>query len=108
MFDTSKIEWRATRHKGIYIHTLRRDERTGDASVFIKMEQGCAYPSHRHNGVEEVLILQGGYQDDRGAHLAGDYVLNDATSAHTPVALSEGEDCVMFAVAHGGIELLDK
>ena len=55
--------------------------------------------------LEEVFILQGGYRDQLGERRAGEYILNDAGSAHAPVAL-EGEECIMLAVAHGGIELL--
>ena len=107
MLDSSKIPWRATRHKGVHLHFLRRDEATGDATVLIRMKPGCSYPAHRHVGVEEVFILQGGYRDSRGTHRAGDYVLNDAGSAHYPTALEDSdEDCVMLAVAHSGIEIL--
>jgi anti-sigma factor ChrR (cupin superfamily) len=108
MFDFSSIEWRETRYKGIFLHTLRRDEQTGDSTVLIRMEPGCGYPAHSHNGPEEVLILQGGYSDQRGKHLAGDYVLNEAGSVHHPVALDGTQDCIMVAFAHGGIKLLDK
>ena len=107
MFDLSRIEWRATRYPGIFLHFLRRDEVTGDAPVLIRMQPGCRSPAHRHKGLEEVLILQGGYRDDRGLHGAGDYVVNDAGSVHRPTAL-DVEDCVMFAVAHGGIELTEE
>ena len=108
MFDFTSIEWRATRYEGIFLHVLRRDDETGDATVMIRMKPGCGYPAHRHNGVEEVLILQGGYSDQRGEHRAGDYVLNEAGSAHHPVALGGAEDCIMVAFAHGGIRLLSK
>jgi anti-sigma factor ChrR (cupin superfamily) len=108
MFDFSSIEWRATRYEGIFLHPLRRDERTGDSTVLIRMEPGCGYPAHSHNGMEEVLILQGGYRDHAGEHRAGDYVLNEAGSSHHPVALDGLEDCIMVAFAHGGIELLKK
>jgi anti-sigma factor ChrR (cupin superfamily) len=108
MFNLSTIEWRATRHEGVYLHFLRRDEETNDATVLIRMEPGCGYPAHRHNGVEEVLILQGGYRDQAGEHREGDYLVNEAGSAHHPVALCGAEDCIMLAIAHGGIELLHK
>src|SRR5919199_2345850 len=107
MLDLSKIEWRETRHEGVALRVLRRDEATGDATVLIRLEPGCSYPAHRHVGVEEVFILQGGYRDAQGEHRAGDYVLNEADSAHRPVAL-DGEDCVMLAVARGGVELIRK
>ena len=107
MFDFSSIPWRATRHRGIYLHVLRRDEVKGDATVLIRMQPGCSYPAHRHVGLEEVLILQGGYRDSKGAHRAGEYILNEPGSAHHPTALEDaGEDCIMLAIAHGGIEIL--
>ncbi|HEX8493785.1 MAG TPA: cupin domain-containing protein [Pyrinomonadaceae bacterium] len=106
MFSLSSIEWRATRHRGVYLHVLRRDEETGDATVFIRMEPGCGYPAHSHTGIEEVLILQGGYRDQTGEHRAGDYLVNAAGSAHHPIALEGTEDCIMLAIAHNGIELL--
>ncbi|HVG30094.1 MAG TPA: cupin domain-containing protein [Pyrinomonadaceae bacterium] len=105
MLDLSRIDWSETRHEGVALKVLRRDEASGDATVLIRMRPGCSYPAHRHAGLEEVFILQGGYRDAAGEHRAGDYVLNDAGSAHRPTALA-GEDCVMLAVAHSGIELL--
>ena len=109
MFDLSSVPWRATRHRGIHLHVLRRDEATGDTTVLIRMEPGCSYPAHRHVGLEEVLILQGGYRDQKATHRAGDYILNEAGSAHRPTALEDtGEDCIMLAIAHGGIELVNR
>lgn len=106
MFDLSAIEWRETRHAGVFLRFLRRDEFTGDSTVFIRMLPGHGYPAHRHVGIEEVLILQGGYRDKTGEHRAGDYIVNEAGSTHHPVALDGAEDCIMFAVAHGSIELI--
>jgi anti-sigma factor ChrR (cupin superfamily) len=105
MFDLSSIQWRATRHQGIFIHVLRRDARTNDTTVLIRMQPGCRYPAHRHNGVEEVLILQGGYRDSLGEHRAGDYLINEAGSRHHPIALEGSGDCIMLAIAHAGIEI---
>jgi putative transcriptional regulator len=105
MLDLSHIDWRGTSHEGAALKVLRHDTETDDATVLIRMKPGCAYPPHRHVGVEEVFVLQGGYRDDRGEHRAGDYVVNDTDSRHCPVAL-EGEDCVMLAFAHAGIELI--
>jgi anti-sigma factor ChrR (cupin superfamily) len=105
LIDFSKVNWRETRHEGVALALLRRDEATNDATVLIRMRPGCAYPAHRHNGPEEVFVLQGGYRDARGTYRAGDYVLNPAGSAHTPTALEGDEDCVLLAFAHSGITL---
>ena len=107
MFDLNSLTWQATGYKGIFVNILRRDEQSSDATVLIRMQPGCSYPAHRHAGIEEAFILQGGYRDTRGQVRAGEYVINEAASSHTPIAL-EGEDCIMLAIAHGGIELLGR
>lgn len=87
-----------------------------DSAVLIRMEPGHGYPAHRHLGVEEVLVLAGGYRDGRGVHAEGSFVRYEAGSAHSPVACGErgrptGRDypaCVLFAIARAGIELLEE
>lgn len=105
MPNVSTIDWQSTRYEGIFVNILRRDPNSGDATVLIRMEPGCAYPAHRHLGIEEVFVIQGGYRDSEGEHHSGDYVISSAGSAHHPVAL-ERVDCIMLAFAHGGIELI--
>ena len=99
--------WKETRHPGVAIRFLRTDAETGDVTALIRMAPGCSYPPHRHNGVEEIYVVQGGYRDKWGEHLAGQYVCNPAGSAHHPIAIS-GQDCVLFAVARGGVTDLEK
>ena len=85
----------------------------GSATVLIRMDPGSSYPEHEHLGVEEVLILAGGYRDGDGEHRAGSYLRYPAGSRHAPVALGDpraavGPDnpaCLLFAVAHGGVRL---
>lgn len=106
MFDPTAIPWQETRHRGIRIHFYSRDPATGRAVALIAMDPGCGYPRHRHRGAEEVLVLQGGYQDEYGEHRAGSYVRYEDGTAHAPVALAGRETCVLFALAHEGIALL--
>lgn len=118
--DVARVEWRPTRVEGVEWFLLAsegegatRDARTG-ATVLIRMAPGRGYPPHRHLGVEEVLILRGGYRDDRGEHRAGTYLRYPAGSVHTPIALGDptapesdtNPACVLFASARGGIEPL--
>jgi putative transcriptional regulator len=102
--DLSAIPFRDTRHRGVRIHFYSSDERSGRVVALIAMEPGCGYPRHRHRGDEQVLVLQGGYRDERGEHRQGAVRYPDG-SAHAPVALP-GASCVLLAVAHEGIELL--
>jgi len=118
--DEASLAWRATRHAGITwvpLHLEPDAERSGKATestVLIRMAPGRGYPAHRHVGIEEVLILRGGYRDESGEHRAGDYLRYPAGSAHTPVALGDpaapegpgNEACLLFASARGGVENL--
>lgn len=122
--DTDNVEWRSTQSTGISwcpLHLAQSkggrsaDGEEGDATVLIRMEPGRGYPAHRHCGIEEVLVLAGGYRDELGTYGTGDYVRYESGSVHAPVALGDpsrasGEDnpaCVLYAVARGGVALLD-
>ena len=102
--DLETIPWTPTQHAGVWIHFYHRDAETGQATALIKMEPGAEYPTHRHVGAEELLVLQGAYQDERGRHAAGDYVRYEADSSHHPRCPEGATACVLFAVAHRGID----
>lgn len=80
----------------------------------IRMDPGCGYPAHRHQGIEDVLVLQGAYRDDQGQHSAGSYFRYAAGSTHAPVAMGDPKrppaddnpSCILFAIARGGVENL--
>ena len=103
----AQIDWDETGHPGIYLHWLRRQQDSADVVAFIRMDPGCGYPRHQHQGVESVLVLQGGYRDEIGEHTCGDWVQYPAGSRHTPVALAGDDACILFATAVGGVELVD-
>ncbi len=120
--EADDIAWQATNVRGVQIfplspaEILRGSDPRGDATVLIRMEPGRGYPAHRHLGVEQVLILQGGYRDARGEHTAGSYLRYEANSVHAPIALGEAAEtvgpgnpaCVLLAFAQGGIELVGR
>jgi anti-sigma factor ChrR (cupin superfamily) len=89
-------------------HLYTTDRASGRALALIAMAPGCGYPPHRHRGAEEVFVVQGGYRDERGEHLAGQYVRYEDGSAHGPVAIdgAGAETCVLLALSHEGIALL--
>lgn len=88
--------------------------RRGGAVVLIRMDPGCGYRPHRHVGTEDVLVLAGGYRDERGSYRAGDHVHYEPDSRHTPVALGDRERpvgpdnpaCILYSSVPLGIELL--
>lgn len=106
--DLAAIPWRTTRYPGIAIHFYATDKRTGRVLALIRMDPGCGYPEHRHRGEEHVLVLQGGYRDERGEHRAGSFVVYEDRSVHEPIALAGAgaPACVLLALAHEGVALL--
>lgn len=105
-FDPMAVDWPVSRRAGIYVKELWTDAATGDAAVLVRMDPGCAYPRHRHVGDEEVFVLQGGFRDERGEHRMGEFRRFEAGSIHAPIAFADGPPCVLFSIAHGGIEIL--
>jgi putative transcriptional regulator len=113
--DPARLPWRTTKVRGVaWIPLFLEGERgpradtaaaeAAGSAVLLRMDPGCGYPRHAHLGVEEVLCLAGGYRDEFGTVRAGDFVRYEAGSAHSPVAL-DGESCVLFATARGGIRI---
>lgn len=118
--ELDQLPWIATRDAGVSWLPLHVDEdrstgaRRGGATVLIRMEPGRGYAAHRHVGSEDVLVLQGGYRDERGEYRQGEHVHYPPSSAHAPVALGDpdrpsGADnpaCVLYTTVPLGIELL--
>jgi anti-sigma factor ChrR (cupin superfamily) len=114
--DGAGVVWRETRTPGVQWSLLSsegRGEQAG-ATVLIRMEPGCGYPAHEHLGLEEVLILAGGYRDHLGEHRAGEYLRYEPGTRHAPVALGKAGHpigptnpaCLLYAVSRGGIRAL--
>lgn len=106
--DLGVIPWRATRYAGVSVHFYASDRASGRVLALIRMEPGCGYPRHRHRGAEEVVVLQGGYEDELGRYGAGDFVRYEDGSEHGPVGLATNgaAACVLLALAHEGVSLL--
>lgn len=118
--DLGAIPWRATRYVGIEwfrltaaSHSDADDAEAGSRAVLIRMAPGRGYPGHRHTGVEDVLVLTGGYRDELGTHGAGTFLRYPVGSEHHPVAVGSAEmsegpanpACVLLAVTRGTVDL---
>jgi len=107
--EYSDIEWQETRYDGVSIHFFESDRVTGYAAVLIRMAPGASYPRHRHNGREEVLVLEGRFEDEAGAYAAGSFVSFAAGSTHHPRCPADAtEPCIFFATVRDGIELFGR
>ena len=95
------LAWR-TILPGLKQCRIARDARA-DAS-FLRCRPGKAIPAHTHDGLEAVLVLQGGFHDADGHYARGDIAVADYTIEHRPVA-DRSVECIIFLVLGAPVKL---
>lgn len=72
---------------------FRVGEEKARATSIVRYSPDSRFPSHHHPGGEEILVLEGTFQDETGAFPAGSYIRNPPGTSHAP-----GSDagCVIF------------
>ena len=75
---------------------LSADRDTGAILMVGHMGPGRGFPRHWHPGREDVLILAGGYADDRGTWEAGAFGTYEPGSEHQPVTEPDEECWVLL------------
>ena len=63
----------------------------------LRAKAGTVIPRHTHRGTEMILVLFGGYRDQSGQFLPGDFAFSDDHVDHTP-RVDPGEDCLCLSV----------
>ena len=69
-----------------------RDRSTGSVLILARMAPRRVFPRHVHLGPEDVLVLAGGYEDQRGAWEAGGYAAYAPGTEHRPLTEPD-EEC---------------
>lgn len=54
------------------------------ATSIVRYEAGSGYCNHRHDGGEEILVLEGVFSDEHGHYPAGTYLRNPPGTSHQP------------------------
>jgi anti-sigma factor ChrR (cupin superfamily) len=89
---SGEVSWKPFR-AGIEIHPLYGEIGVGRAAALLRYAPGASLPSHRHSGFEQILVLQGSQEDDRGRYGKGTVVVNPPGSKH---AVASTEGCIVF------------
>lgn len=63
---------------------------------------GARFPAHRHWGGEEILVLEGTFQDDQGHYPAGSWIRSPHLSTHQPYSDS---GCLIYVKTGHLLEL---
>lgn len=88
------LDWTPSPAAGVDRKMLYREgDEVARATSIVRYVPGSSFPSHVHSGGEEILVLEGIFQDEHGDYPAGSYFRNPPGTAHKPAA-SDG--CTIF------------
>jgi putative transcriptional regulator len=92
-----KLRWWKLLLGGARMAPLCDDPATGAKLMIGQMPPGLRFPRHLQ-GYEHVVVLAGGYDDERGEFVAGDYGVYEPGSEHGPETL-DGDSCwILFRI----------
>lgn len=80
-----KMSWTPSPIPGVDRKILDRiGDEVARATSIVRYAPGSHFSPHVHGGGEELLVLDGVFQDEYGDYPAGAYIRNPPTSRHTP------------------------
>ena len=94
LVQASTLAWTPSPAAGVDRKMLYREGgEVARATSIVRYAKGSAFPPHVHSGGEEILVLDGTFQDEHGDYPAGSYFRNPPGTSHSPGA---AEGCVIF------------
>ncbi|MAN80951.1 MAG: cupin [Rhodospirillaceae bacterium] len=83
--DSTALAWVPSPAPGVARRMLERDgDEVARATSIVRYAPGSEFPTHRHGGGEEFMVLDGVFSDEHGDFPAGTYVRNPVGSSHAP------------------------
>ena len=105
VFDAGAIPWEATAKPGLWLKTVRNDDRAGTFLGLVRFDASVRSGLHQHQGVATSFVVDGGLTDHHGSvrlHEAGINVrgsTHDAISYQSTVLVSRLEGPVTYPAA---------
>ena len=98
--DTRQAPWRQGLVPGLAVLPLHAHG--GIDTALVRWAPDTRFSSHRHPGGEEILVLEGLFQDELGDYPAGTWLRNPRGSQHTPFTGPQGA-LIYVKVGHLGV-----
>lgn len=95
--------WQSSGFPGVDARILFLNPDDGRATLLVRMAPGATYPSHRHRGVEECLVLEGDLMSGDTPMGVGDY--RRATAGSVDGVQSTRDGCLLLFVSSLGDEI---
>lgn len=80
--DTNRAGWQRGPADGLFVMPLH--EWGAEQVALVKFAAGTRFERHVHHGGEEILVLDGVIEDEKGRYGAGTWLRNPPGSAHAP------------------------
>jgi quercetin dioxygenase-like cupin family protein len=84
------VPWIPGNVAGVHVKPLFVDAARNYTTALVRMEPGTVYPSHRHNDVEELFLLEGALLVEGLRMGPGDYCRAEPNSLHGQVSTDSG------------------
>lgn len=94
LLNTTSFDWIASPAAGVDRRMLFRiGDEVARATSIVRYAPGSQFPRHVHSGGEEILVLEGTFQDEHGDYPAGSYFRNPPGTFHVPASV---DGCTIF------------
>ena len=94
------LDWQELR-PGVQFHALYGQPGQGPAAALLRYAPGARVPSHRHGGIEHILVLAGSQRDENGVYPAGTLLMSPSGSRHAVVS---DDGCLVLAIWAGPLD----
>ena len=92
--QAGKLDWIPSPAAGVDRRMLFRiGDEVARATSIVRYAPGSAFPRHTHNGGEEIVVVEGTFQDEHGEYPTGSYFRNPPGTSHIPAS---EEGCTIF------------
>ncbi len=95
--NTADVPW-VERRPGIFWKLLWEDPDGLHKAILMRYEPGATIPRHRHEGDEQIFVLEGSVADDTGVCTAGNYARRPPGCVHT---VTSATGALLLAVTSG-------
>ena len=93
-------KWSPTPYAGVTYKLLHVDKAAQTSTVFLRLQPGAKYPSHRHKAVEHCLVVEGDVRLGELSLTAGDYERADGNTDHGTITTDNGCTLLIMASLH--------
>ena len=93
---TDAADWKNGPAPGVRYKEIHRDADRRSRSILYRMEPGSTFPDHRHDFLEEILVLEGSAWLSGQLLRAGDYCRSEPGTEDYAISTVEGTTFVVF------------